>query len=351
MWMNEREHTHCPELKLTLSARDWRALREQERRESAHFRAQLKRDNEHFRAMVRRDNELFRAHLRQHDTDLFGPGGFLPALREPTWLREIRTALDGFSSGVTKWLDETREARERVAENVFNFLMELPDLAQRAQEALASRFSPNWRDLTADELHDATALAMNKGVCLVWAPRVEIVRELLAATDDADLEARLLRHQREILDDVDAQLDEVSHPRLAELEDHAKEAVATFRDQGPRPAQAHATILLTSVVNVTFEIKRFREAFERWQEYDPMAVPLGEFRFRIIFWAFARALQRTDLAGPGFNRHASVGHTRLSEQYTPTNAFAAILLLGAVLRELHWLFTALDEADAQKAAA
>jgi hypothetical protein len=334
--MVEDSDTPGTELNLTLSAREWRELQKKQRLEWKGYQEQVRRDNELWRAQFRNDDLL---------------GGLLPALREPGWLRDIRTSLDKVGEGVERWLDETYEARERFAKKVNRFVMtDLPEMLRQAQGALAGRFSPNWRDLDAGELEEATALAMERGLCTVWSPRVEFIRELISAADDEELEARLLGREHEILEDVEATLGEATHPRLVELQDCAKEAVATYRNQGPRPAQAYATVLLTNIVNVTFGLK-FKNALDRWQAQEPMEVPLGEFRFRLIFWSFGRALKHTNLAGPGFNRHAAVGHTTLSDQYTRANALAAILLLGAVVRELHWFFTALDEANKAEQAA
>jgi hypothetical protein len=324
--MAKHGDTPRPELNVTLSAREMRELREQQRNDWKRYREQLRRD---------------RDHLRGNDP----LAGLLPDLREPEWLREIRKTVEGANTRFVKWLNDTREERDRIAGNIVRFLREdLAPIAQKAVEALSTKLAPNWIGLTVDELEGATALAKEKGLCVVWAPRQEIVRALLAAETDADLETVLSEHVDEILADVEAVLDEATHPDIAEHRTLALEVIADFRDGRPASAQALAGTVVTNVVTVLFGTS-FGDFWKRWEEVEPEDASLGEFRMRVILFSLARTVHHTDYAVPGWNRHVAIGHAGLTDLTDATLALQAVMLVGAVVRELHAVYTLLDEAD------
>jgi hypothetical protein len=270
----------------------------------------------------------------------------LPSRPEPQWLRDVRGTLDGLGAPIVKWLDETREERERIAEAILRFLRDdLPDLAEKASDAISSKLAPNWAGLTGAELRGARVLASDKGLCVVWAPRQEIIRALLAAGNDAELDAVLIHHADEILDDVEAVLVQATHPTIAGHQSLALEAIANFRDGRPASAQAVAGTVITNLVTVTLGM-RFDQARELWQDQVPEHAALSEFRMRTILWSLGRSIHHTKYAPPGFNRHSAIGHAGLGDHSNRTHALQAVLLLGAVLRELHWFYTAQDKAAA-----
>jgi hypothetical protein len=77
----------------------------------------------------------------------------------------------------------------------------LPDLEQfkkvgeMARKAVEAALPINWRELNRAEQEAAEVLAMEKGICVVWAPSAPIVRALVSAEDDAELERILLENQ------------------------------------------------------------------------------------------------------------------------------------------------------------
>jgi hypothetical protein len=161
-----------------------------------------------------------------------------------------------------------------------------------------------------------------------------------------DLERVLLDSADEILEDLDARLDEVAHMKVEGLRQFAKRAIATFREGQPESAQALATSLLTNIMHHRFGFDRFNLAREDWQKENPRETVLRLYRFKLILWAFARSLHHTDHAEPGFNRHATAGHyPDLFEQFTRANSLQALMLLTAVVRELDYSYAALDRAE------
>ncbi len=217
------------------------------------------------------------------------------------------------------------------------------EMAMKAYEAV---LPINWRELSRVEQEAAAALTMEKGVCSVWAPRAVVVRELINANDDAELERILLQNENEILEDLDARLAEATHPHVEDLQPLTGQAIESFREGRPEPAQALATSVLTHVVQCRFGFQRFDLARKEWQKQNPRNAALRRYRVMLILWSFARTLHHTDYAAPGFNRHAAAGHhSNLTEQFTRSNSLQSLMLLTAVVRELHELYTVQDRTE------
>ncbi len=195
---------------------------------------------------------------------------------------------------------------------------------------------PNWGGFNVEEVTKAIERIGATGYCLVWVPRHEIVRQVLA-TDDSATKAVLLARRDEVLDDALAVLAEVAEPELALERDAAAVAIRAFRDGRAKPAQALASSVFTSAAHKLFEVgtKAIRR---RMAETHPDDAAIGQLRIRTIYLAGARALDefRPDKATPvrgEFNRH-NTAHRITVEQWTEANALCAIMLSTALLREL-----------------
>jgi hypothetical protein len=240
---------------------------------------------------------------------------------------------------------------ESLARQMLPHMEQFKKFGEMARKAVEAALPLNWRELDPTEQEAAEALTMEKGICVVWAPSAAIVRELINASDDAELERILLKNQDEILEDLDTRLAETSHPNIEDILPLACQAIESFRADRPEAAQALATTLLTHIVHDRFNITRFAHAREEWQKEDPKDATLRLYRFKLILWSFARALHHTDHAAPGFNRHAAAGHySNLAEQFTRVNSLQSLMLVTAVVRELHEWYTLEDQAEQAEAA-
>jgi hypothetical protein len=259
---------------------------------------------------------------------------------------------------IRRALQPAFEVGERLREQVARQLDGLPPIqevmlgieraAEVARQALRRSFPENWDDLDFEQCKPALALGLEHGVNVVWTPRAEIIRELVAAVDDEARARILVEREADILDDIESVLVDVTHSGLGHLPALARKAVNAHRGGHREAGHALAGAVLSGVVHENFGFHHFAEARARFQRDHPMHVEMSLLRITAVLYTFGRALQPTDVAPPGFNRHASL-HA-LAGQYTPANAVAAMLLLAGVLRELHFWLTAQDQEDEQEAA-
>lgn len=212
------------------------------------------------------------------------------------------------------------------------------DWAARASEMLKRAFPPNWVGLEPDEIRFVIERVRETGFTLVWIPRIEIVRELLAA-NTPDTATMLLAHRNEVLDDAGACLQEVTDPDLAPTREVIEQAIAALRCGLSHPAQAAAAAAFTSEGHELFGTTQLRTIQEGMEESDPEEAFLNELRLSVIYAAGAKALKffSFDSEAPAgeFNRHAT-SHWISSEQWTEANALSAIMLATALLREMEY---------------
>jgi hypothetical protein len=195
--------------------------------------------------------------------------------------------------------------------------------------------SPNWPE-DSDEIERIIDLMRETGYCVVWAPRSEIVIELLEA-DHADRSSLLLARREEILDDLEAVLGDVDGPSFQLARGSAEEAIAAFRDGHHRSAQALAAVILTDIIHARMG-KKTSKALKEFEEQEPEESNIRELRLRAIYVPARRALATWHPLGKApapddFNRHAS-SHGLTSQQYTHHNALAGLMLVIPFLREM-----------------
>jgi hypothetical protein len=212
---------------------------------------------------------------------------------------------------------------------------QIAGMGEPLRQAVAEAMPPNWEGRDVGEVDRFLAMSAETGLNVVWVPRLDILEQLAAAEGEAERNAVLTDRRDDILPDIEACLDEVTHDGVADELHLAKSAVAAVRDGYEAPGQALAASVLSGLVHTTFDFKRLATARERFIRDDPDQVALRMFRVTVILRTFGRALARTDEADPGFNRHASL-HA-LEGQYTGPNAISALLLLAGVIREVDHL--------------
>jgi hypothetical protein len=241
---------------------------------------------------------------------------------------------------------ETTEALRQLAARV-----QIPVLDPSIREALleASRhfremwehaMPPNWSDFDADDLTATIERVRATGYTLVWVPRAEIVREVLAA-DESDTAAVLLARRDDVLDDAELCLSEVTDPELVVIRDGVEEAIRALRQGLVLAAQALGAVAFTSEIHELFGMGT-KASRKRMLEKDPEDVPLGQLRLRTIFIASAKALDefRPDRALPvrhEFNRHNSA-HRLTRVQWSEANALSGIMLATSLLREMQYWY-------------
>ncbi|OKI95053.1 hypothetical protein [Kitasatospora sp. CB01950] len=96
----------------------------------------------------------------------------------------------------------------------------------------------NLADLGEEQWAWLLRVAAKDGACFAWAPRAEIVTALLALPSAAARQQYLVDHRQEVVQDVEASLEEVDHPDLEDLRELTLQAAACLRDGHDAPAQA-----------------------------------------------------------------------------------------------------------------
>jgi hypothetical protein len=218
--------------------------------------------------------------------------------------------------------------------------------AERMAAAWLAGLPENWRDLSHDDVYALIDRAKETGLCLVWLPRVEILREVLA-TDAAGTYDVLARHRDAVLDDAMNILSAVAAPGLQEERTGAEEAIQCLRAGYPRAAQALSASVFTSTLFVAFPSMKLADVRKRLADEDPMDSGMSQVRLHTIFVAGAPALADFDPAADGsisFNRHHTA-HRMNAEQWTPRNALIGIMLVAGLLREFECWAVEDGEAD------
>lgn len=241
--------------------------------------------------------------------------------------------------------DQINRALAPIASKLPEWLEQASGWGEALRERLVEAYPPNWRDLTFDEVERVVDLMLDHGVSLAWVPREAVVRELLAASDVGARDSVLIAREVDIVEDVEVSLDAVRLPELEAPVDALRESVATFRSGHHRASQALAAVTLGTLIHDTFGEAKFADARRRFEALDPDEVPFDEARTAAVLRCVARSLQNTDIAGPGFNRHAAA-HRLSADQYTQPNAIASLMLVAAVLCEAAEWLTPEPEADA-----
>jgi hypothetical protein len=222
-----------------------------------------------------------------------------------------------------------------------DWVEQMRPIFERLRQAWQDALPPNWEGFEVEDVTAAVERIESTGYCLVWLPRIEIVREVLAA-DEAATKEVLLKRRDEVLADAVTVLANVGEPELTLERDAASAAIDAFRDGHWMAAQALASSVFTSAAHEAFEMGTSAIG-KRMAEKHPNEATLAQLRITTIYLAatHALALFRPDRGYPvrsDFNRH-NTAHRITAEQWTEANALSAIMLSTAFLRELNFWYS------------
>lgn len=204
-------------------------------------------------------------------------------------------------------------------------------------------FPPNWSSLRVGELRKAQSVMLETGICLTWVPPAAVIRAIISARSMGDQHAALLASESVILGDLARVTEEVTHPRLADVRDAAREAAAAYEAGYRRAAQALCASALSAVLSDDFGVPGFPEARRRLAQDRPGATSPRLLRRAYVQWSLRRAIEgaRPDFPPQRFNRHLTA-HSLAHEQFTDAYAVSALMLLTGVARELQELYAVGD---------
>lgn len=216
-------------------------------------------------------------------------------------------------------------------------------LSEHARVALLDTMPDNWQQRGVEKLRDLIELTAEHGVAVVWAPRGEIVAELLEAGTDEERDAALVSHRADILEDLAIVIDETDPGALEGPLQAAAQAVDAARAGLDMEAQSLVGSTLTHFVNCELGHERFDQARTELRRQSPTEVALDLLRETALLHCLANAIEHTKHAKYGFNRHATAGHDQMFAQYDATNCLRGLLLLVGLLREFSLRPTLADD--------
>jgi hypothetical protein len=132
-----------------------------------------------------------------------------------------------------------------------DWVEQMRPIFERLRQAWDDALPPNWEGFEVEEVTAAVERIESTGYCLVWLPRIDIVREVLAA-DEAATKKVLVARLGDVLADAEAVLIDVTDPELALERDAAGAAIRSFQDRHWMSAQALASSVFTSAAHKTF---------------------------------------------------------------------------------------------------
>ena len=250
-------------------------------------------------------------------------------------------------------------AQASVVNQINEMLRPIQDALERAYanldlswvaEALEAGMPPNWREFDSGDVDRILAVMDETGWCLVWSPRADVIRVLIAADDaDARHEA-LLGVKQQVVVDLVACLDGVTHDDSKDYRRADEQAVRAFADGHVEAAQALAASVISAIINGGFRMPSFGDARARFSG-DPKEASIRAFREQAVYNMVANSLQRYfadrgDPVPPNFSRHATA-HSVAAEQYNEVNSLASLLLSVAFTKEADVL---MHDAEARGAA-
>ncbi|WP_262421026.1 hypothetical protein [Micromonospora aurantiaca (nom. illeg.)] len=213
----------------------------------------------------------------------------------------------------------------------------LPDLTglNDVITRLLEKLPPNWpRDPDLD-LNHVFAVIQDEGVPLVWVPRVDIVKDVLAAPDRDARVKILLGRSSDVMQDCRDTLSTINHPDLSNQLPLANKVIDAFENGHAEAAQALAVVVTETVVSRTID-KSYKKVRDLVKVEDPDDLAMGELRikaalapigpFYVSWYPSMGSPAPTELS-----RHVTV-HQADFEHYTSGNAIIAVMLVTSVLR-------------------
>ncbi len=209
--------------------------------------------------------------------------------------------------------------------------------AARAGEIIEASFPGPWRGLDNGEVAAAFKLASDGVLCSVWAPRVDVLRAILAADGDVERDNVIVGHRQEIIEDVEELLAATNVFESVEHEHAHHGAVAAVRaakSEHDEAAQALTAAAVGWVVHGVLGFEKLGAAFKEMKARDAEEAGLQELRHALIERATVVALTDTKEHRHGFNRHGTLHGDPAF--YGPAQMLSGLLLISAWTRELGW---------------
>ncbi|MBB4931372.1 hypothetical protein F4561_002192 [Lipingzhangella halophila] len=251
------------------------------------------------------------------------------------------------SSSLASSLGEITDFTESIAGlsrtiNWSGFLRKFPDIRQLLLPSNLVEIDDKER---VDELR---RVIDEDGTSLAWAPRAEIVMELLDAADMDERDRILQERTLDVIEDVEKSLANVAHPDTVGLREVLEEACVVGRQPAYVALQATATNAADTVMGwiTSYLGNKWRSQTQKYFQCDVENLEdarLGELRLYLIGGGTQTAFNKwdEDKGGlPGYSRHGSAHHMVSASK--PAHALRALLLTQALLR---WINSELEADD------
>ncbi|MGI5451520.1 hypothetical protein ACQEVM_38310 [Streptomyces sp. CA-243310] len=240
------------------------------------------------------------------------------------------------------------DLHSRISKAVSSLSLPLTLLAELARTA-AQFLPPNLRGLNQDELSRILYMCEEDGLSLAWAPRTSIVRSALSLSTNVERCTFLAERRDDVLDDIEASLQCVTHPALAGMSLLLNKAVRTAQAGFDEGAQALAgNVLETAMhrhgndwIRSTFPQAEYQK---KKTHHPTIASALGDstswadltllqFKHFLVLVGLSNAFAPGVATQDTFNRHLGV-HQASPHSYRAEFVLPALLLAHALLRAL-----------------
>jgi hypothetical protein len=202
-----------------------------------------------------------------------------------------------------RWLGDLRRLQGWFSTNLESVVATL----EQVQAAYRRTLSDNLQPLDSEVLAQAVRLMMeDDGVVVVWLPPSDVVVQLVEAASLQERDAIVVARGDEIASSAAEVLSVVDGPHLQMLRAALTEAWTVWGDGHRMAAQALATAALGTVVHELLAYDKFASLKNEWrgEDHDPLDhISLFEMRRGLLMVRTAIALEKTDYAIPGYNRH------------------------------------------------
>ncbi|MFC8897880.1 hypothetical protein [Streptomyces cinereoruber] len=253
----------------------------------------------------------------------------VPAVRLPAvdLLNKQIAEMTGFQNTIRKVMEPFNLHYKQQWQGIFESLAQIRDRI----------YPENLRDATP-ALEVLEKLLIDEGVPLMWVPGPKAVEALLDAPDAATRRRIIGRRWKGIVNDCEAVLASIDHPRLAEPCEFAHNCVDALRDGHTNPAQALAANLLDTLMRKHFDSASRAKLTKNEFKKKGVKFNLDDYKIRValtfapVWYAHAEYWPKNGDPIPGtFGRHPSA-HGVSRTQYKRINAVMALMLVTSVLK-------------------